>query len=154
MMHRAGAVIYDEGLHVQKILGCSLEMFCTSLVPQKLPTWLKQVASVSRMSGQWQSFKKPGQLLAQSVKYPLETFRVPAFLGSQNTPCFSGKGWAHIVFQSPTGVLEELRCPASLGCSCSCSFCSTLLHFIQISVIQWRGEREENHFGSKILGNF
>lgn len=37
--------------------GPYLMLFCISLGPQKLPAWLKQVASISRMSGQWHSFR-------------------------------------------------------------------------------------------------
>lgn len=47
--------------HLALTRGPYLMLFCISLGPQKLPAWLKQVASISRMSGQWHSFKKSGQ---------------------------------------------------------------------------------------------
>lgn len=44
--------------------GPYLMLYCLSLLPQKLPAWLKQVASISRLSGQWQNSRKAGQGLA------------------------------------------------------------------------------------------
>lgn len=62
-------------------------LFCTSLVPQKLPVSLKQVASISRMSGQWHSSKKSGQGFATvfSARDALESEHP---LG-QRSPCVS-----------------------------------------------------------------